>query len=289
MAGCLDHRALENVAGWRPGKWSRGADSSSDVIEARPTYNIQVTNGYLGGTKMKAVFEEFPKIPIAPPRFVVYIDGYNLYGAINHAEPEYLFRLGWCNLQRLGEVLVERSFSFQAQQPTVTVKYFTVKVDEHTPHPHKGEIRRQKMWLDAQEKEAPKVEKRLGVWSPVGGRTEKMTDVNIALEIAKDIINLRPTGIVLVSGDMDFQPVVQHAATADVPIVVFFPDDHKTYNLTPGADGSRVRFAHLTQDLLKDCRLKSDFLPYLRLKVEADQAFQRCLEYEERQARSARH
>jgi hypothetical protein len=83
---------------------------------------------------MNPTFEEFPKLPVVPPHFSVYIDGYNLYGAINHPKPEYLFQLGWCNNRRLGELLVEKSFACGTEKPAVTVKYFTVKVDEGTPN-----------------------------------------------------------------------------------------------------------------------------------------------------------
>ena len=89
---------------------------------------------------MNPTFEEFPELPVVPPHFSVYIDGYNLYGAINHPEPDYLFRLGWCNDQRLGELLVEKSFAGGSEKAAVTVKYFTVKVEEGTPNPHKGEM-----------------------------------------------------------------------------------------------------------------------------------------------------
>lgn len=237
---------------------------------------------------MNLTFEVFPKLPVVPPHFSVYIDGYNLYGAINHPKPDHLFRLGWCNYQRLGELLVQKSFACGSEKPAVTVKYFTVKVEEGSPNPHKGEIKRQKMWFAALEKEAPKLVFRWGVWSPVDGRTEKMTDVKIALEIARDIIDIKPAGIVLVSGDLDFQPVAEHAADAGVPIVVFTPDDHKKYNLPPMKDTSRARFEYLTQDLLEECHLKSDFMEYLRLKVQYQSEFGDCLKLEERLAKQAR-
>ena len=54
---------------------------------------------------MKSAFNEFPKLHVSSPHFSVYIDGYDLYQAINHAKPEQLLRLGWCNYQRLGELL----------------------------------------------------------------------------------------------------------------------------------------------------------------------------------------
>ena len=149
-------------------------------------------------------------------------------------------------------------------------------------------MKRQKMWFAALEKEAPKLVRRWGMWSPAGGRTEKMTDVKIALEIARDLMDVKPAGIVLVSGDLDFQPVAEHAAAAGVPIAVFTPDDHKQYNLAPAKDASRARFAYLTQDLLNDCHLKSDFIEYLKLKVQYRAEFQPCLDYEERLAKQAR-
>jgi hypothetical protein len=237
---------------------------------------------------MNPTFQEFAKLPVVPPHFLVYIDGYNLYGAINHPKPEYLFRLGWCNYQQLGELLVEKSFACGTEKPAVTVKYFTVKVYEGTPNQHKGEMKRQKMWFAALEKEAPKLKVVWGQWSPAGGRTEKMTDVNIALEIARDIIDIKPAGIVLVSGDLDFQPVADHATDKGAPIVVFTPDDHKKYNLPPTKDASRARFEYLTQDLLEECHLKSDFMEYLRLKVQYQPEFGDCLKLEERLAKQAR-
>lgn len=82
--------------------------------------------------------------------------------------------------------------------------------------------------------------------------------------------------------------MAEHAADAGVPMVVFTPHDHKQYNLAPTKDASRVRFAYLTQDLLNECRLKSDFMEYLKLKVQYQREFQPCLDYEQRLAKQAR-
>lgn len=234
-----------------------------------------------------APFEAFPRLPVEPPRFSVYIDGYNLYYAINHPRPHELYRLGWCNYQRLGELLVEKSFACQIEKPPVKVTYFTAVVNQNTPNQHKGEMKRQKMWLDALSREAPKLTIKRGMWSQ-GERKEKMTDVNIALEIAREVIEVRPSGIVLVSGDLDFLPVVQHVADAGIPIAVFTPENHPLYNLAPGKDCALVRFAHLTQDLLQNCILKTDFRDYLRLKVDAKPEFRDCLDHEERLWKQAR-
>ena len=123
---------------------------------------------------MKPAFDPFPKLDVAPPRFSVYIDGYNLYGAVNHPKPDHLLGLGWCNYQRLGELLVEKSFNRPAEKRRVEVKYFTAKVDDGTAH--KGEIRRQEMWLEALKREAPNLNEQTikwGIWSPAGGRREE--------------------------------------------------------------------------------------------------------------------
>src|SRR5580658_141993 len=219
---------------------------------------------------MKPKFEQFPKLEIAPHHFMVYIDGYNLYHAINRYEPPDLLRLGWCNYQRLADLLVEQSFAGGVEKRNVQVKYFTSRVEDGKTA-RKGEKRRQDIWLEALEKEVPSLNERTirwGYWSPAGGRSEKKTDVNIALEIARDIIEIRPAGIVLVSGDLDFQPVVEHVRDAGVPIAVFTPDDHLLYSVGLHKDASRVRFAYLTQDVLRECRLKSDFLRYVSLKAE---------------------
>src|SRR5208337_247284 len=100
----------------------------------------------------------------------------------------------------------------------------TAEVNQNNQGPHKGEISRKKMWWAALEREAPKLTIKRGMWARRGEREEKMTDVNIALEIARDIVERRPAGVVLISGDLDFQPVVQHVAEVRVPIAVFTPD-----------------------------------------------------------------
>jgi uncharacterized LabA/DUF88 family protein len=238
---------------------------------------------------MKYKFEQFPKLEIAPRHFMVYIDGYNLYQAVNHYDPPDLLRLGWCNYQRLAELLVEKSFTCHAEKKNVQVKYFTSRVEDGKTA-RKGEKRRQDMWLKALETEVSSLNERTikwGYWSPAGGRNEKKTDVNIALEIVQDIAEIKPAGIVLVSGDLDFQPVAERVRDVGVPIVVFTPDDHRSYQVGPGKNASGVQFAYLTQDVLNECRLKSDFLPYVKLKAESQPEFLRCLEYERQQQTSA--
>jgi len=254
-------------------------------------------------SKMKHTYPSPRRLALTLPTFFVYIDGYNLYMGINHDDPPDLLRLGWSNYQKLGERLVDLSFQHLSNERTVTVKYFTAIVAQGQGAA--GEIARQTLWLDALKQEAPEVEvvKGLHVVRPdklvahsesdasdaKGGREEKMTDVNIAVHAIKDIIDLKPAGLVLVSGDQDFRPVVEFAAKAHIPVAVFFPQDHYIYQFPLGVDYlDRVETTYLTQEIMKDCRLKDDkrWLEYLHLKVQKvrqsqkESKFQKCLDYE---------
>jgi len=234
--------------------------------------------------KMKSAYPPPKRLAIAPPRFLVYIDGYNLYKGINHEEPRDLLRLGWSNYQKLGETLVDLSFQHLSNERAVTVKYFTAIVGKDSGSP--GEIQRQQLWLEALEAEARTLKVVPGLHrsytEDFSDRKEKMTDVNIAMHAARDILEVRPAGIVLVSGDLDFMPIVECAAEAGIPVAVFFPQDHPPYRLPPGVGYSnRVEITYLTHDIMKKCRLSDKrWLEYLRLKVRDRKKFQPCLDYE---------
>ncbi len=220
--------------------------------------------------KLKDSYPVAKKLAHSPPQFFVYIDGYNLYSGINHPDPPDLLRLGWCNYQKLGEKLVNLSFDHVSSERNVTVKYFTAKVGKDSGT--SGEIERQRLWLDVLQHEAPSLKIIHGLHVPrsadFSSRVEKMTDVNITLHAAQDLGESKPAGMALVSGDRDFMPIIERAATADIPIVVFFPLDHPLYALPPGVTYSeRVVITYLTQEILKNCRLSDKrWLEYLNLR-----------------------
>ena len=234
--------------------------------------------------KMKDTYPPPKKLIVNPPRFLVYIDGYNLYKGINHEEPPDLLRLGWCNYQKLGESLVELAFHHTASDRTVAVKLFTARVTKDTATP--GEIERQEIWRDVLKQECPRLDIIDGIHvsrsKDFGDRKEKMTDVNIAIHASRDVLQLRPAGIVVVSGDRDFMPVADFAATNDVPIAVFFPQEHSLYALAPGVNYSnRVEITYLTQEMMQGCRLSDKrWLEYLGMKVRDRPKFKPCLDYE---------
>ena len=233
---------------------------------------------------MRATYPAPSKLAIKPRSFVVYIDGYNLYRSINHEDPPDLLRHGWSNLQKLGELLVDLSFEQPRGRSDVKVKYFTARVGKDTGAP--GEIRRQTLWLEALKTEASAVEIVEGLHRPqsedFSSRREKMTDVNIAVHATADILQTRPAGMVLVSGDMDFMPLVEHAADADIPVAVYFPQDHALYQMRPGFKHSElVTITYLTREIMDRCRLSDKrWLEYLQLKVQDRKKFQPCLDHE---------
>jgi uncharacterized LabA/DUF88 family protein len=232
--------------------------------------------------KLKASHPAPEPLGLAPLTFVVYIDGYNLYRGYNHEDPPDLRRLGWCNYQQLGEHLVDISFHHSSAPRRVVVKYFTAPVDS-TAEEFKGERQRQDMWEAALLSAAPNVEIIRGIHvGPKGSRREKMTDMNIGLAISKDATHLRPAGMVLISGDRDFQPAIEMAAQQGIPVAVFFPQDHDLYALRPGADYSkRVLITYLTREMLKPYLLnQAQWREYLTLKVRDHKKFQPCLDYE---------
>jgi hypothetical protein len=233
--------------------------------------------------RLKDTDERIEPLDLQPLHFIVYIDGYNLYSAIAHGEPPNLLRLGWCNYQKLGERLVGLSFQNTMTARVVTVKYFTAPVEsgfELFP----GEKARQDLWLDALKKEAPDVAIIAGAHARrQGERREKMTDVNIGITIASDLTQIRPAGMVLVSGDRDFQPAVELVAQQGTPVAVFFPQDHARYNFRLGAEFSkRVMRAYLTREIMEPCRLKDPrWRDYLEQKVNNRKNFKPCLDYED--------
>lgn len=215
--------------------------------------------------------------------FVIYIDGYNLYKAIDH--PATL-KLGWCNYKLLASELAKLSFgaSLRAgEEDAVIVKYFTALVRQKSLNPkentggHKGEEDRQRLWLET-------LKAKTGV-EPIRGlhlrdgdfHREKMTDVNIALTMMEDAQVLRPAGIVLVSGDLDLCPAVAKVVRAGIPVAVFNPDEHPNYSLPmdtfSGGEraGNLFEMRHLGKDLMQRCGLgcESEWIRYLEMKAES--------------------
>jgi len=135
-------------------------------------------------------------------RVVVYIDGFNLYYGLREKKWQ---RYYWLNIHSLSEKLLS------PRQELIRVRYFTARIVNSPKDPEK--IKRQDAYIEALEM-LPGVSVHFGKFSPrkrtcftCGARwntyEEKMTDVNIAVEMLSDAQDNRFDTAIIVSGDSD--------------------------------------------------------------------------------------
>lgn len=151
----------------------------------------------------------------------MYVDGYNFYYAVKRlyglereqAGQKSLIGLGWCDFRRLGEHMIDRS-----SEAITEIKYFTARAAQDYPG-HPGESQRQLTWLRA-------VNTISGLRTILGrlsdprrsrssgtdlkpDRTEKHTDINIAIEMLMDALDAKGNQkTILISADTDLAPAV---------------------------------------------------------------------------------
>ena len=172
---------------------------------------------------------------MALQRVAAYIDGFNLYYGLR---PKGWRRYYWLDLRRLAERLL------RPRQQLVAVRYFTTRVVPEPGDPDKA--KRQNSYLEALET-LPDRTIHFGYFLPkerichrcgAALRTyeEKMTDVNIAVELLggaqDDVFN---TALV-VSGDSDLYGPIE-AVRRRYPhkrVVVAFPPDRASKQLRSG-------------------------------------------------------
>ena len=173
------------------------------------------------------------------PRVVVYVDGFNLYyGLKSKGWRRYL----WLDLHKLALGLLK------AGQSLVSVKYFTSNVFQEPGDPDKP--RRQGNYLEALGT-LPDLTIHLGAFmkktrtcNACGHVTEsyeeKMTDVNLAVELLSDAQDNKYDVAILVSADSDLAGPID-AVLARFPskkVVVAFPPDRVSKHL------KRIASAH---------------------------------------------
>ena len=147
-------------------------------------------------------------------KVITYIDGFNLYsGLCDKGWRRYL----WLDIYNLSHNLL------QFNQELVKVKYFTADIT-HNPPKHA----RQSLYLDAL-KTLSFVEVIKGRFLKVPNKTryeykEKMTDVNIAIEMLLDAQKNSFDTAILISADTDLVPVVKYIVqTLDKRVTIAFP------------------------------------------------------------------
>jgi len=168
-------------------------------------------------------------------RVIAYVDGYNLYYGLRHKQWKWFY---WLNIQLLAEHLVK------PDQKLVGTKYFTTIVN----YPE-GRHKRQAVFLEALQT-LSKVEVFYGHFlaTPVTCRNcghtyethhEKMTDVNIAVELMTDAFQNKFETALLISADSDLVGPVKtmRRLFENKKVVVAFPPARSSVALQRTAHG----------------------------------------------------
>ena len=180
---------------------------------------------------------------MSPTRVAVYIDGFNLfYGLRDKGWQRYY----WLDLRALAERLL------RADQQLAIVRYFTARVIADPEDPGKPE--RQNTYLEALAT-LPDLSIHHGYFAPRPGRgyEEKMTDVNIAVEMLCDAYADLFDTAVLISADSDLTSAVEALRVRlGKHVIVAFP---------PGRRSNALREATTSHTVIGADALRNSQLP----------------------------
>ena len=182
-------------------------------------------------------------------RIIVYIDGFNLYYGLRASGLKQFY---WLDLRQMAERLL------LGNQTLARVRYFTARVRSTISNPGKRE--RQNTYLEALET-LPDLEIHYGrfISKEAHCRTcgatwttyeEKMTDVNIAVELLGDAQDDAFDTAIIVSGDGDLSGLVQ-AVRGRYPhkrLLIAFPPRRHSADLHSAATAS----FNIGRDVLRD-------------------------------------
>ena len=154
-------------------------------------------------------------------RVIAYIDGFNLYFGLKSAQWKKFY---WLNLQLLAQNLLKQD------QQLIFTKYFTSRISQP-----QDKQRRQSVFIEALEtltdidiyyghyQTHPRICTKCGYKSMVAN--EKMTDVNIAVEMMADAYQDRFDIALLISADSDLTAPVSSIRQLfpEKKVVVVFP------------------------------------------------------------------
>ncbi len=176
-------------------------------------------------------------------RVIFYIDGLNLYNGLKRAN---LRKYYWLDLRELAIKLC------LPNQELIRVKYFTsmvsTKFDEDKFHRQSSYIKAIKTLPDM-EVFLGRHQKGMTICNRCGkifkNFSEKMTDMNIAVEMFKDAHQKNCDTQILVSGDSDLVPVCRTVLELfNMKLVIFFPPYRKTDRLREYCHFSARIFTH---------------------------------------------
>jgi uncharacterized LabA/DUF88 family protein len=190
----------------------------------------------------------------------MYVDGFNFYYAVKHSRQRIPIYLGWCDFSKLGmEIVADRG-------DLATIKYFTAPVAEYGRAGGElgGEQGRQAVWLQAV-RTIPRLtvihgfhsgERSPDIEVKRKSRSEKQTDVNIAVALVRDAAKEEYDSAILITGDADQIPAVR-VATKDFgrKVEVWLPPGHGLGRWSEFQRFRNIRISQLTPEMLARNRL----------------------------------
>lgn len=189
-------------------------------------------------------------------RVVVYIDGFNLYFGLKAR--------GWRRFYWLDPRLLARNL-LKPRQQLVCVKYFTARISAHPSDP--GKQKRQATWLEALETlpdtkvfyghYLPKEQRCFNCGATWIAHEEKMTDVNIAVELLRDAYDDQFDTALVISADSDLAPPIE-AVLTKFPrkrVIVICPPERQSKKLETVASA----MFRLGRKMLQDSQLPDTY------------------------------
>jgi len=152
-------------------------------------------------------------------RVIVYVDGFNLYFGMTSKYKN----VKWLDLISLSKELLK------PYQELVDVKYYTARIKKDPP-----KQLRQSKYIDALQNSGVKIIPGKYLSKPKvcfncstkwRSNEEKMTDVNISVDLIVDAMNNKYDKAILISGDSDLEPPIKavHENFKNKHVIVFFP------------------------------------------------------------------
>jgi hypothetical protein len=186
-----------------------------------------------------------------PPRqrVIAYIDGYNLYFGMREAGLNHLL---WLDIAAMATRLLKPN------QTLVGVKYFTARISSPP-----DSVRRQGTYIEAiltlpgvsviEGRYEGGPDRCRSCGAPYVAHDEKMTDVNIAVELTKDAFGERFDVAILVTGDSDQVPSIRlvRELFPSKRVICAFPPHRKSKHLRAEAHG----VVHVSEAVLRASQL----------------------------------
>ena len=188
-------------------------------------------------------------------RVIVYIDGFNLYFGLKEKGWRCYY---WLDIQKLCRKLL------LSKQHLLIVKYFTSRIKKASPAKHK----RQSTYIEALQT-LPDVKIYYGKYqlTPYKCRNceyiseipeEKMTDVQLGVEVISDAYQDKYDTAFIITGDVDIVPSIEKVRTefSNKRVIVVFPPMRVANDLRVIASG----YLHIDEKLLSESQLPDEIV-----------------------------